>query len=77
MERWHDTRYSQGMMHVTMTIISKAVLGSDIKSEGDEVGDSLLTCMEYFNRLRMPFGELFERIPILPINKGIRVQRKD
>src|SRR5215472_711688 len=47
------------MIHVTAAIISKAVLGSDIKSEeGDEVGDALLTCAEYFNRLLMPFGEL-------------------
>ncbi len=64
------------MMHVTMTIISKAVLGSDIKSEGDEVGNSLLTCMEYFNRLQMPFGELIEKIPILPINKGYQSAKK-
>jgi cytochrome P450 len=28
--------------------------------------------MEYFNRLLMPFGELIEKIPILPINKGFQ-----
>jgi len=44
------------MIHVTAAIISKAVLGSDIKSEqGDEVGDALLTCAEYFNRRSFQF----------------------
>ncbi len=78
-QKWEDGMtldIHNEMMHVTMTIISKAVLGSDIKSEGDEVGDSLLTCMEYFNRLQMPFGELIERIPILPINKGYQSAKK-
>jgi cytochrome P450 len=64
-------------IHVTSAIISKAVLGSDIKSEeGDQVGDALLTCAEYFNRLLMPFGELIEKIPVLPINKGFQAAKK-
>jgi len=62
-----------GMVNLTSAIISKAVLGSDIKStEGSQVGDDLLTCAAYFNRLLMPFGELIEKIPILPINKGFK-----
>ena len=66
------------MIHVTSAIISKAVLGSDIKSEeGDQVGDALLTCAEYFNRLLMPFGELIEKIPVLPINKGFQHAKKE
>lgn len=65
------------MIHVTAAIISKAVLGSDIKSEqGDEVGDALLTCAEYFNRLLMPFGELIEKIRILPVNKGFQQAKR-
>jgi cytochrome P450 len=59
------------MMHTTLEIISKAVLGSEVKLEkNDEVGNALMVCMEYFNRLQMPFGELVEKIPILPVNKG-------
>jgi len=64
------------MMHVTLEIISKAVLGSDVKPEDDEVGVALQTCMEYFTRLQMPFGELIEKIPILPINKGYQIAKK-
>jgi cytochrome P450 len=65
------------MIHVTSAIISKAVLGSDIKSEqGDEVGGALLTCAEYFNRLLMPFGELIEKISILPVNKGFQQAKR-
>jgi cytochrome P450 len=67
----------KSMINVTSAIISKAVLGSDIKSaEGSQVGDDLLTCAEYFNRLLMPFGELIEKIPILPINKGFQQAKK-
>jgi cytochrome P450 len=78
-QKWEDGMMldiHKEMMHVTLAIISKAVLGSDIKSDGNEVGDSLLTCMEYFNRLQMPFGELLEKIPILPINKGYQSAKK-
>ena len=65
------------MTHHTLEIISKTVLGYDIKKEDDEIGDSLLICMEYFNRLLMPFGELIEKIPLLPINKGFQKARKN
>jgi cytochrome P450 len=79
-QRWEDgitLDIHKEMIHVTSAIISKAVLGSDIKSEeGDQVGDALLTCAEYFNRLLMPFGELIERIPVLPINKGFQAAKK-
>ena len=60
------------MTRLTLEIISKTVLGYDIKPEDDEIGDSLLICMKYFNRLLMPFGELIEKIPVLPINKGFQ-----
>jgi len=78
-ERWKDGStldIHKEMMHVTSEIISKAVLGSDIKAEEDEVGVALQTCMEYFNRLQMPFGELIEKIPILHINKGYQSAKK-
>ena len=78
-QRWKDGStldIHKEMMHVTSEIISKAVLGSDIKAEEDEVGVALQTCMEYFNRLQMPFGELIEKIPILPINKGYQSAKK-
>ena len=65
------------MTRLTLEIISKSVLGYDIKPEDDEIGDSLLTCMEYFNRLLMPFGELIEKIPILPINKGFQKAKRN
>lgn len=65
------------MIHITSAIISKAVLGSDIKSEeGDQVGNALLTSAEYFNRLLMPFGELIEKIPVLPVNKSFQHAKK-
>jgi cytochrome P450 len=78
-ERWKDGStldIHKEMMHVTSEIISKAVLGSDIQAGEDEVGVALQTCMEYFNRLQMPFGELIEKIPILHINKGYQSAKK-
>ena len=78
-QRWEDgitLDIHKEMMHVTLEIISKAVLGSDVKPEDDEVGIALQTCMEYFTRLQMPFGELIEKIPILPINKGYQIAKK-
>jgi cytochrome P450 len=73
-QRWEDGTIldiHKEMINLTSAIISKALLGSNVKSQqADEVGDALLTCAEYFNRLLMPFGELTEKIPILPINKG-------
>jgi cytochrome P450 len=65
------------MTRLTLEIISKTVLGYDIKPEDDEIGDSLLICMKYFNRLLMPFGELIEKIPILPINKGFQIAKRN
>ena len=65
------------MTRLTLEIISKAVLGYDIKPGDDEIGDSLLTCMKYFNHLLMPFGELIEKIPILPINKGFQNAKRN
>ena len=63
------------MMRVTAAIISMTVLGSDIKVGDDEISEALLTCMRYFNRLRMPFGGLIEKIPILRINKGFQLAK--
>lgn len=65
------------MIKLTLAIICKTVLGYDIEPGHDEVGDNLKTCMKYFNRLLMPFGELIEKIPLLPINKGFQKAKKD
>jgi cytochrome P450 len=81
-QRWHDgmvVDIHKEMMHTTLKIISKAVLGSEVKLEkddDDEVGNALMVCMEYFNRLLMPFGELIEKIPILPVNIGYQRAKK-
>jgi cytochrome P450 len=79
-QRWHDgmtVDIHKEMMHTTLEIISKAVLGSEVKLEkDDEVGNALMVCMEYFNRLQMPFGELIEKIPILSVNKGYQRAKK-
>ena len=77
---WHDGTIldiHKEMKKLTLAIICKTVLGYDIEAEHDEVGDALLTCMKYFNRLLMPFGELIAKIPLLPINKGFQKAKSD
>ena len=65
------------VIKVTSTIISKSVLGSDIKSEeGDLVGNALLICAEYFNHLLIPFGNLVGKIPFLRVNKDFQDAQK-
>ena len=75
-ERWRDKMVidiHSEMMHITSAIIAKSVLGSNIVDiESDEVNSALLISMEYLNRVLMPFGELIEKIPVLPINKDFR-----
>jgi cytochrome P450 len=75
-ERWQDEMVidiHNEMMHLASAIIAKSVLGSDILDiESDKVNNALLTSMEYLNRVLMPFGELIEKIPLLPINKDFR-----
>ena len=65
------------MIKLTLAIICKTVLGYDIEPGHDEVGENLKTCMKYFNRLLMPFGELIEKIPLLPLNKGFQTAKRD
>lgn len=79
--RWKDgdtIDIHKEMMHITSSIISKTVLGSDVADlESDKVNNALLTSMQYLNRLQMPFGDLIEKIPILPINKGFKAAKKE
>jgi hypothetical protein len=41
------------------------------------IGKALLTCMEYFNPLLMPFDELIGKIPVLPMNKEFQRAKVD
>ena len=78
-EKWQDKMVidiHSEMMHITSAIIAKSVLGSNIVDiESHKVDNALLTSMEYLNRVLMPFGELVEKIPILPINRDFRSAR--
>ena len=79
-EHWKDgitLDIHKEMIKVTSAIISKSVLGSDVNSEeGDIVGNALLTCGEYFNRLLMPFGNLIGKMPLLHVNREFQDAKK-
>ena len=52
------------LMHLTLAIVSKTLFSFDIESKARDIGKVVTTLVKYFNRARMPFGELIERLPI-------------
>ena len=69
--RWKDgdtLDVHKEFMQLTLAIVCKALFGFDIESEAEEIGDYVTTLVEYFNRARMPLGELIEKLP-LPSNR--------
>lgn len=60
------------MMRLTLRIVAKTLLGSDVTREADEVGVALTTIVDMFNLLLLPFSEVLER---LPFPQSIRLKR--
>jgi len=69
-DRWREGQAidaHQEMMRLTLSIVAKALFGADVESEAREVGRSLTTIMEMFNRLTTAFPGILEKLP-LPSN---------
>ncbi len=77
--RWKDGSefdIHREMMQLTLAIVSKTLFGSDIEEQkAGQVADAVRVLVEYFNRLRSPFGELFEKLP-LPSNRRVQRSKK-
>ena len=76
--RWKDgdtLDVHKEFMQLTLAIVCKALFGFDIESEAEEIGDYVTTLVEYFNRARMPLGELIEKLP-LPSNRRFHYAKK-
>jgi cytochrome P450 len=57
------------MMRLTLAIAGKTLFGADVTGEADEIGRSLDTAMQAFNRLTLPFSNLIERLPLPSVRR--------
>ncbi len=63
-------------MHLTLAIVSKAFFNISIEeSETKEIDQYVTTLIEYFNRARIPFAGIIEKLP-LPNNIHFRHAKK-
>ena len=63
-------------MHMTLAIVSKAFLDVSIGESGiKEIDQYVTTIIEYFNRARMPFASIIEKVP-LPSNMRFHHAKK-
>src|ERR671938_841949 len=69
--RWNDRSIidiHQEFMHLTLAVVSKAFFNVSIEeSEIKEIDQYVTALIEYFNRARMPFAGIIEKLP-LPSN---------
>ncbi len=69
--RWADGRsldLASDMATLTLTIVGRALFGSDLRDDAAEVGRSLAAMVEQFQRRVLPGTELLDRLP-LPSNR--------
>jgi cytochrome P450 len=79
--RWNDDHHGtidihREFMHLTLAIVSKAFFNVSIEeSETKEIDQYVTTLIEYFNRARIPFAGIIEKLP-LPNNMRFRHAKK-
>ena len=68
--RWNDDDHGKvdihrEFMHLTLAIVSKAFFNISIEeSEIKEIDQYVTTLIEYFNRARIPFAGIIEKLPL-------------
>jgi cytochrome P450 len=78
---WNDDHHGtidihKEFMHLTLAIVSKAFFNVSIEeSETKEIDQYVTTIIEYFNRARIPFAGIIEKLP-LPNNMRFRHAKK-
>jgi cytochrome P450 len=78
---WNDDHHGtidihREFMHLTLAIVSKAFFNVSIEeSETKEIDQYVTTIIEYFNRARIPFAGIIEKLP-LPNNMRFRHAKK-
>ena len=80
--KWNDDDHCKidihrEFMHLTLAIVCKAFFNVSIEeSETKEIDQYVTTLIEYFNRARIPFAEIIEKLP-LPNNMRFRYAKKE
>ena len=77
--QWHDQDtidIHKEFMHLTLAIVSKTFFNVSIEgSETKEIDQCVTTIIEHFNRARMPFAGIIEKVP-LPSNMRFHHAKK-
>jgi cytochrome P450 len=77
--QWHDQGtidIHKEFMHLTLAIVSKTFFNVSIEgSETKEIDQCVTTIVEHFNRARMPFAGIIEKVP-LPSNMRFHHAKK-
>ncbi len=77
--QWHDQAtidIHKEFMHLTLAIVSKTFFNVSIEgSETKEIDQCVTTIVEHFNRARMPFAGIIEKVP-LPSNMRFHDAKK-
>lgn len=60
---------SREMMHLTLQIVGKTLFSANVEDEADEVGAALTAIVEMFDYLLLPFSEILEKLPLIPLVK--------
>jgi cytochrome P450 len=71
-ERWKPgttLEISEEMMHLTLSVVGKALFSADVESEASEIGQAMTTVLKMFRMLMMPFSEYIEKLPLPAIRR--------
>ncbi|SRR5579883_369704 len=77
-ERWRDggtIDLSQEMMRLTLEIAGATLFGADLAAETEEIGAALTEAFDLFRYATLPYAELLDRFPFLPINRRFDATR--
>jgi cytochrome P450 len=77
--RWHDgdvIDVDRESNRLALEIVSRAVFGSDLSADMDDISTSLDDAMATFPFSMMPFSELLDNVPIGPTRRLKRAKRR-
>src|SRR5260370_3423503 len=57
------------MVRLTLAVVGKPLLSTEIGSEASEIGAALTTVLKMFNLLMMPFSEYLEKLPLPSVRR--------
>ena len=76
-DHYYNIDIHREFMHLTLSIVCKAFFNVGIEeSETREIDQYVTTLIEYFNRARIPFAEIIEKLP-LPNNIRFRHAKRE